>query len=67
MKMQIDPSELRPLSNSLFGFARHEVRPLGKDNISLSLGEEPLHKTRSTIFTIVDAVFSYNVILSRPA
>lgn len=28
-QMQIDPFELRPLSTSLFGFASHEMCPLG--------------------------------------
>ncbi|XP_074575273.1 uncharacterized protein LOC141831769 [Curcuma longa] len=66
-QMQIDREELRPMATSLFGFSGHEVRPLGQIQLPLSLGEEPLRRTRITLFTVVDAPSSYNVILGRPA
>lgn len=66
-QMQIDPPELQLLSTSLFSFTGHEVRPLGQVNLSLSLEEEPLYRTLSIIFIVVDTVSSYNVILGRPA
>lgn len=65
--MQIDPIELRPLPTSLLGFARYEVQPvLGQVSLSLSLGDEPLRRTCSTIFTIIEVTSAYNMILGRP-
>lgn len=52
--IQIDPTELRPLSTSLLSFARHEVQPLGQVSLPLSLGEEPLRRTRCTIFMVIE-------------
>ncbi|XP_074588097.1 uncharacterized protein LOC141843999 [Curcuma longa] len=66
-QMQIDRHELRPMSTALFRFSGHEVQPLGQINLPLSLGEEPLRRTRNVIFVVVDAPSSYNVILGRPA
>ncbi|XP_074570551.1 uncharacterized protein LOC141827208 [Curcuma longa] len=66
-RMQIDRDQLQPMTTSLFGFSGHEVRPLGQIQLPLSLGEEPLRRTRSILFTVVDAPSSYNVILGRPA
>lgn len=66
-QMQLNPVELRPLSTSLFSFAGHEVKPLEQVNLSLSLGEEPLRRTCTTIFMVVEATSAYNVILGRLA
>ncbi|XP_074591723.1 uncharacterized protein LOC141847565 [Curcuma longa] len=65
-QMQIDRHELHPMSIALFGFSGHEVQPLGQINLLLSLGEEPLRRTRSVTFAVVDAPSSYNVLLGRP-
>lgn len=54
------------MSTSLFGFTRHKVKPLGQINLPLSLGEEPLRKTRTMVFTVVEATFACNTILGRP-
>lgn len=61
--MQIDSAKLHPLSTLLFGF----VHPLRQISLSLSLGEGPLRRTRSTDFIVVKIISSYNVILGRPA
>ncbi|XP_074561589.1 uncharacterized protein LOC141817864 [Curcuma longa] len=53
-KMQIDRQEMHPMSTALFGFSRHEVQPLGQISLLLSLGEEPLWRTRSIVFAVVD-------------
>ncbi|XP_074592499.1 uncharacterized protein LOC141848374 [Curcuma longa] len=66
-RMQIDQDQLQPMATSLFGFSGHEVRPLRQIQLPLSLGEEPLRRTRSILFTVVDAPSAYNVILGRPA
>lgn len=66
-RMQMEDNELSPIATSLFGFSGHEVISIGQIRLPLSLGEEPLRRTRSTIFTIVDAPSAYNVILGRPA
>ncbi|XP_074588952.1 uncharacterized protein LOC141844874 [Curcuma longa] len=49
-QMQIDRHELHPMSTALFGFSGHEVQPLGQINLPLSLGEEPLRRTRNVTF-----------------
>ncbi|XP_074591091.1 uncharacterized protein LOC141846979 [Curcuma longa] len=66
-RMQIDENEMQPMATSLFGFSGHEVRPLGQIRLPLSLGKEPLRRTRATLFTVVEAPSAYNVILGRPA
>ncbi|XP_074560387.1 uncharacterized protein LOC141816515 [Curcuma longa] len=66
LQMQIDVSELAPMATSLFGFTGNEVRSLGQITLAISLGEEPLKRTRRIPFTIVDAPSAYNVILGRP-
>ncbi|XP_074556554.1 uncharacterized protein LOC141812461 [Curcuma longa] len=66
-KIQIDRQELHHMSTALFRFSRHEVQPLGQISLPLSLGEEPLRRTRSIIFAVVDVSSAYNVILGRPA
>ncbi|XP_074577531.1 uncharacterized protein LOC141833939 [Curcuma longa] len=65
-QMQIDKADLSPMTTSLFGFTGNEVRPLGQITLAISLGEEPLKRTRRVPFTIVDAPSVYNVILGRP-
>lgn len=40
---------------------------MGSDNLSLSLGEELLRRTHSTVFMLVEATSAYNMILGRPA
>ncbi|XP_074591721.1 uncharacterized protein LOC141847563 [Curcuma longa] len=66
-RMQLDEGDLQPLATSLFGFSGHEVQPLGQIRLPLSLGKEPLRRTRATLFTVVEAPSAYNVILGRPA
>ncbi|XP_074574021.1 uncharacterized protein LOC141830496 [Curcuma longa] len=65
-QMQIDKADLAPMTTSLFGFTGNEVRPLGQITLAISLGEEPLKRTRRVPFIIVDAPSAYNVILGRP-
>ncbi|XP_074591767.1 uncharacterized protein LOC141847612 [Curcuma longa] len=65
-QMQIDEADLQPMATSLFGFTGNEVQPLGQITLAISLGEEPLRRTRRVPFTIVDAPSAYNVILGRP-
>ncbi|XP_074560759.1 uncharacterized protein LOC141816934 [Curcuma longa] len=65
-QMQIDEADLQPMATSLFRFTGYEVQPLGQITLAISLGEEPLRRTRRVPFTIVDAPFAYNVILGRP-
>ncbi|XP_074569634.1 uncharacterized protein LOC141826287 [Curcuma longa] len=65
-QMQIEESNLQPMATSLFGFIGNEVQSLGWISLAISLGEEPLRRTRRTSFTIMDAPSAYNVILGRP-
>lgn len=58
--------DLQLVATSLFGFSGHEVQPLGRIKIPLSLGIKTRRKTILATFTIVDTPSSYNVILGRP-
>lgn len=53
------------MSTSIFDFVEHEVKLLKQINLLLSLGEEPLRRTRTMIFIVVEADSAYNVILGR--
>ncbi|XP_042441471.1 uncharacterized protein LOC122026831 [Zingiber officinale] len=66
-QLQIDSAELLPMTTPLFGFTGNEVQPVGQIKLVISLGEEPLRRTRTTNFIVVDAPSAYNVILGRPA
>ncbi|XP_042403954.1 uncharacterized protein LOC121993657 [Zingiber officinale] len=66
-EMQIDTSELEPVATSLYDFTGNEVRPMGQIKLAISLGSEPLVRTRRSTFLVVDSPSSYNVILGRPA
>ncbi|XP_042467528.1 uncharacterized protein LOC122050709 [Zingiber officinale] len=66
-KMQIDASELQSIATSLYGFTGNEVRSMGQIKLAISLGSEPLVRTRRSTFLLVDSPSSYNVILGRPA
>ncbi|XP_073294498.1 uncharacterized protein [Primulina huaijiensis] len=59
--------QLEAVETALFGFAGHAVYPEGEIILPLTLGTGDLRKTLMTIFTIVDAPSSYNIILGRPA
>lgn len=65
-QIQIDPAELRPMCTSLFVFLGHEVKALGQINLLLSLEEEPLRRTRTMVFIVVEVASTYNIILGRP-
>ncbi|XP_074559175.1 uncharacterized protein LOC141815128 [Curcuma longa] len=64
-QMQIDSTNLQPMAKFLFGFTGNEVQLLGQISLAISLGEEPLRRTRCIRFTIVDAPSTYNAILGR--
>ncbi|XP_042437098.1 uncharacterized protein LOC122023071 [Zingiber officinale] len=66
-EMQIDASELQPVATSLYGFTGNEVKTMGQIKLAISLGSEPLIRTRRSTFIVVDSPSSYNVILGRLA
>ncbi|KAG6472848.1 hypothetical protein ZIOFF_070326 [Zingiber officinale] len=55
------------MTTPLYGFTGNEVQPVGQIQLAISLGEEPLRRTRTANFVVVDSPSSYNVILGRPA
>ncbi|XP_075489458.1 uncharacterized protein LOC142528300 [Primulina tabacum] len=62
-----DILRLEAVETALFGFAGHAVYHEGEITLPLTLGTGDLRKTVMTIFTLVDAPSSYNIILGRPA
>ncbi|XP_042404766.1 uncharacterized protein LOC121994961 [Zingiber officinale] len=50
-----------------YGFTGNEVLPLSQVRLVISLEEEPLKRTRTINFIVVDAPLAYNVILGQPA
>ncbi|XP_073300532.1 uncharacterized protein [Primulina huaijiensis] len=67
IQMDLHEYQLEAVVTALFGFAGHAVYPEGEIILSLTRGTGDLRKTVMTIFTIVDAPSSYNIILGRPA
>ncbi|XP_073298507.1 uncharacterized protein [Primulina huaijiensis] len=67
VQMDLHEYQLEEVDTVLFGFAGHAVYPEGEITLPLTLGTADLRKTVMTIFTIVDATSSYNIILGRPA
>ncbi|XP_073037911.1 uncharacterized protein [Primulina eburnea] len=66
-QMNLEDYQLRPVETALFGFAGHTVYPRAEITLPLTLGAEELRKTVMTVFTVVNAPTSYNIILGRPA
>ncbi|XP_075478820.1 uncharacterized protein LOC142519673 [Primulina tabacum] len=66
VQMDLHEYRLEAVETALFGFAGHVVYLEGEITLPLTLGTEDLRKTVVTIFTVVDAPSSYNIILGRP-
>ncbi|XP_075492529.1 uncharacterized protein LOC142530589 [Primulina tabacum] len=67
VQMDLHEYQLEALETALFGFAGHAVYPEGEITLLLTMGTGDLRKTVMTVFTVVDASSSYNIILGRPA
>ncbi|XP_075489601.1 uncharacterized protein LOC142528437 [Primulina tabacum] len=67
VQMNLHEYQLEAVETVLFGFAGHAVYPDGEITMPLTLGNGDLRKTVMTVFTVVDAPSSYNIILGRPA
>ncbi|XP_073122044.1 uncharacterized protein [Henckelia pumila] len=66
-QMDLQGCETTPVKTALYGFAGHTVQPRGEIWLPVTLGSEGLRKTVMTLFTIVEAPSSYNILLGRPA
>ncbi|XP_075515862.1 uncharacterized protein LOC142550671 [Primulina tabacum] len=66
VQMDLHEYQLEAVETVLFGFAGHVVYPEGEITLPLTLGTGDLRKTVMTIFIVVDAPSSYNIILGRP-
>lgn len=53
------------MSTSLFGFIGYEFKPPGQISMPLSLDEELLLRTHTTIFIVVEVTLVYNVIFRK--
>ncbi|XP_073295907.1 uncharacterized protein [Primulina huaijiensis] len=67
VQMDLHEYQLEAVETALFGFAGHAVYPEGEITLPLTLGTGDLRKTVMTVFTVVDASSSYNIILGMPA
>ncbi|KAI3465895.1 hypothetical protein Pfo_022558 [Paulownia fortunei] len=65
-KMNLDIT-LQPVDTALFGFGEGVVDPMGQVVLPISLGTEPMRKTRMVKFLVVDSFSAYNIILGRPS
>ncbi|KAI3461122.1 hypothetical protein Pfo_017785 [Paulownia fortunei] len=65
-KMNLDIT-LQPVDIALFGFGGGVVDPMGQVVLPISLGTEPMRKTRIVKFLVVDSFYAYNIILERPS
>ncbi|XP_073046136.1 uncharacterized protein [Primulina eburnea] len=67
VQMDLHEYQLEAVETTLFGFAGHAVYPDREITLPLTLGTRDLRKNVMTVFTVVDAPSSYNIILGRPA
>ncbi|XP_075494074.1 uncharacterized protein LOC142531736 [Primulina tabacum] len=67
VQMDLHEYQLEAVETVLFDFAGHAVYPEGEITLPLTLGTGDLRKTVMSVFTVVDAPSSYNIILGRPA
>ncbi|KAI3458805.1 hypothetical protein Pfo_015468 [Paulownia fortunei] len=65
-KMNLDIT-LQPVDTALFGFGGGVVDPMGQVILPISLGTEPMRKTRMVKFLVVDSFSAYNITLGRPS
>ncbi|XP_073138200.1 uncharacterized protein [Henckelia pumila] len=66
-QMDLLGCEVNSVKTSLYGFTGHTVQPWGEVWLPITLGTGELRRTIMTLFSIVEAPSSYNVILGRPA
>ncbi|XP_073131895.1 uncharacterized protein [Henckelia pumila] len=66
-QMNLQGCEINPVKTSLYGFAGYTVWPRGELWLPITLGSDDIKRTVMTLFTVVEAPSSYNVILGRPA
>ncbi|XP_075475736.1 uncharacterized protein LOC142510627 [Primulina tabacum] len=66
VQMDLHEYRLEAVETAPFGFAGHVVYPEGEITLPLTLGTKDLRKIVMTVFTLVDAPSSYNIILGRP-
>ncbi|XP_073138233.1 uncharacterized protein [Henckelia pumila] len=64
--MDLRGCEVNPVKTSLHRFAGHTIRPKGEVWLPITLGSGDTKKTVMTLFTVVEAPSSYNIILGRP-
>ncbi|XP_042386687.1 uncharacterized protein LOC121978402 [Zingiber officinale] len=55
------------MATPLNRFTGNEILSISQARLAISLGDEPLRRTRTTNFIVVDAPSAYNVILGRSA
>ncbi|KAI3459553.1 hypothetical protein Pfo_016216 [Paulownia fortunei] len=58
---------LRPVDIALFDFGEGVVDPMGQVILPISLGTEPMRKTRMVKFLVVNSFSAHNIILGRPS
>ena len=66
-KMGIGRDKLEPVKTHLRGFSGEKVLPLGSIQLVLTLGDPPCQATTTARFLVVDASFTYNMLLGRPS
>ena len=66
-RMGIGREKLELVSTHLQGFYGEKVLPLGSIQLVLTLGDPPCQATTVVRFLIVDAPYSYNILLGRPS
>jgi hypothetical protein len=63
--MDINHILLKPADNPLYGFGEKGTFPLGKIELSLSLGTTPNARSEQITFNLVDMVYPYNAIMDK--
>ncbi|KZV51833.1 hypothetical protein F511_11210 [Dorcoceras hygrometricum] len=65
-QMDLGKYRVEPMNTTMYGFTGHSLQLVGVVQLPLSLGSGEYRKTKFVEFTVVDAPYSYNVILRRP-
>ncbi|RDX91001.1 hypothetical protein CR513_27070, partial [Mucuna pruriens] len=66
-RMQLPADLVQSCPGSLYGFAGECVPILGTVELETCFGEQPVSRTIPVLYTVVDALASYNIIIGRPA
>ena len=65
--MGLKVSDLKPSPNSVYGFTRDSVTPMGVISIPMTVGDYPKQSCVMADFLMIDQPLVFNAVLDRPS